>query len=69
MEAEYTADSVIPAELLGIRELLGELGVKHEKPKPLRVDNQAAMKQLDGETAFAKAKHIDIRVKFVGFYI
>ncbi|KAJ8535207.1 hypothetical protein ON010_g13531 [Phytophthora cinnamomi] len=68
MEAEYTAASVMAAELLGIRELLGELGVKHEEPMPLRVDNQAALKQLDGETASAKAKHIDIRIKFVGYY-
>ena len=32
---------------------------------PLRVDNQAALKQLDGEKASAKAKHIDMRIKFV----
>ncbi|CAI5703008.1 unnamed protein product [Peronospora effusa] len=33
---------------------------------PLRVDNQATLKQLDGERASAKAKHIDVRIKFVG---
>ncbi|KAE8915867.1 hypothetical protein PF005_g19500 [Phytophthora fragariae] len=56
------------AELLGVRELFGELGVKHEVPMTLRVDSQAALKQLEGEGASAKAKHIDVRIKFVGDY-
>ncbi|KAE8915492.1 hypothetical protein PF003_g1041 [Phytophthora fragariae] len=30
--------------------------------------SQAALKQLDGEGAFAKTKHIDVRIKFVGDY-
>ncbi|KAK1948099.1 hypothetical protein P3T76_000389 [Phytophthora citrophthora] len=68
MEAEYTAASVLATELLGIRELLGEIGVSHEEPMALRVDSQAALKQLEGETASAKAKHIDVRIKFVGCY-
>ncbi|KAE9159173.1 hypothetical protein PF004_g31638 [Phytophthora fragariae] len=68
MEAEYTAASVMATELLGVRELLGELRVKHEVPITLRVDNQAALKQLEGEGASAKAKHIDVRIKFVGDY-
>ncbi|OWZ15005.1 polyprotein [Phytophthora megakarya] len=34
----------------------------------LQVENQAALKQLDGEGASAKAKHIDVRIKFVGDY-
>ncbi|OWZ16110.1 polyprotein [Phytophthora megakarya] len=68
MEAEYTAASVLGAELLGIRELLKELGAKSEMPMPLRIDNQAALKQLDGELASGKAKHIDVRIKFIGCY-
>ncbi|POM72016.1 Integrase catalytic core protein [Phytophthora palmivora] len=68
MEAEYTAASVLGAELLGIWELLKELGVKSELPMPLRVDNQAALKQLDGETTSGEAKHIDVRIKFIGCY-
>eukprot|EP00644_Phytophthora_capsici_P002201 jgi/Phyca11/62804/gw1.27.513.1 len=61
MEAEFTAASVMATELLGIGQLLEELGVAYAKPMPLRVDNQAALKQLDGESASAKAKHIDVR--------
>jgi hypothetical protein len=53
-------------ELLGVRELLGELGVAHISPMTLCVDNQAALKQLDGEGSSSKAKHIDVRIKFVG---
>ncbi|GMF60978.1 unnamed protein product [Phytophthora fragariaefolia] len=68
MEAEYTAASVMATELLGVLELLGELNVKHVVPMTLRVDNQAALKQLEGEGASEKAKHIDVRTKFVGDY-
>ncbi|KAE8991327.1 hypothetical protein PR001_g21255 [Phytophthora rubi] len=68
MEAEYTAASVMTTELLGVHELLGVLGVEHEVPMTLRVDNQAELKQLEGEGASAKAKHIDLRIKFVGDY-
>ncbi|OWY93240.1 polyprotein [Phytophthora megakarya] len=68
MEADLTAASVLSAELLGIRKLLKELGVKNLEPTPPRVDNQAALKQLDGESSSKKAKHIDVRVKFVGHH-
>ncbi|CAI5730849.1 unnamed protein product [Peronospora farinosa] len=68
MEAEFTAASLMARELLGVRELLQELNLKLEEPMPLRVDNQAALKQLDGERASAKAKHIDVRIKFVGCF-
>ncbi|KAE9289670.1 hypothetical protein PF008_g25829 [Phytophthora fragariae] len=66
MEAEHTAASVMATELLGVRELLGKLGITHASPMSLRVDNQAALKQLDGEGSSSKAKHIDVRIKFVG---
>ncbi|KAE8998590.1 hypothetical protein PR002_g18698 [Phytophthora rubi] len=47
MEAEYTVASVMATELLG------ELGITHASPMTVRVDNQAALKQLlieQGET-------------------
>lgn len=65
MEAEYTATSVMGQELLGIRELLNELDVAFVEPLVLKVDNQAALKQLEGERASSKAKHIDVRIKFI----
>ncbi|POM68328.1 Integrase catalytic core protein [Phytophthora palmivora] len=69
MEAEYTAASVVAQEMLGVRELLGELRVPLETPMGLRVDNQAVLKQLGGEQSSGKAKHIDVRIKFVGDYV
>ncbi|POM58057.1 Retrovirus-related pol Polyprotein [Phytophthora palmivora] len=65
MEAEYTAASRLSQEQLGIREILGEFGVAFAEPMVLRDDNQAALKQLEGEKASSKAKHIDTRIKFV----
>jgi hypothetical protein len=44
MEAEFTAASVMATELLGVRELVGELGLEYSSPMSLRVDNQAALK-------------------------
>ncbi|GMF47819.1 unnamed protein product [Phytophthora fragariaefolia] len=55
-----------PRCILGVRELLGELGVKLEEPMSLRVDNQAAFKQLEGEVSSAKAKHINVCINFAG---
>ncbi|POM64836.1 Integrase catalytic core protein [Phytophthora palmivora] len=69
MEAEYTAASVVAQEMLGVREFLGELKVPLKAPMELRVDNQAAQKQLGGEQSSGKAKHIDVRIKFVGDYV
>uniref|UniRef100_A0AAV1VBX8 Integrase catalytic domain-containing protein n=1 Tax=Peronospora matthiolae TaxID=2874970 RepID=A0AAV1VBX8_9STRA len=65
MEAEFVAASETARELLGIREMLGEVGMAPELPMTLHVDNQAAIRQLDGEATSMKAKHIDVRVKFV----
>ncbi|OWZ07207.1 putative mitochondrial protein [Phytophthora megakarya] len=68
MEAEYTEVSVMATELLGVRGLLRKLNVILKVPMALRVDNLAALKQLDGEGVSAKAKHLDVRIKFVGDY-
>ena len=65
MEAEFVAASEIARELLGVREMLSEIGMTPELPMLMRVDNQAAIRQLEGEASSLKAKHIDVRVKFV----
>ena len=65
MEAEYTAASIVGKEMLGVKELIGELGLELVMPMTLMVDNQAAIKQLSGDKASAKAKHIDVRIKFI----
>ncbi|KAE9261643.1 hypothetical protein PF008_g32798 [Phytophthora fragariae] len=64
MEAEFVAASQVTAEMLGIVELLSEIGIKVEVPYKLHVDNQA-VKQIEGEDTSGRAKHIDIRLKFI----
>ncbi|KAE9207773.1 hypothetical protein PF004_g16945 [Phytophthora fragariae] len=65
MEAEFVAASQVTAEMLGVVELLSEIGIKVEVPYKLHVDNQAAIKQIEGEDTSGRAKHINIRLKFI----
>ncbi|OWZ11908.1 polyprotein [Phytophthora megakarya] len=45
-----------------------ELGVKPKVQMLLHVDNQAALKRLNGESVSAKSKHVNIKLTFVGSY-
>ena len=65
MEAEFVAASKQARELLGIREMLNEIGKPPALPMVLHGDNMAALKQLAGEASFLKTNHIDLRTKFV----
>ncbi|CAI5708159.1 unnamed protein product [Peronospora effusa] len=65
MEAEFVAASEQARKLLGIREILCEIVKPPAFPMVSHVDNQAAIKQSAGEASSLKAKHIDVRVKFV----
>ena len=47
MEAEFIAASQAGIELLGLKKLFGEMGMKIVKPMPMWMDNQAAIKQLE----------------------
>ena len=68
MEAEFVAESEVARELLGLREMLCEVGVEPALPMQLRVDNQAAIAQNAGEASSLKAKHLDARLKFLCDY-
>ncbi|CAH0490301.1 unnamed protein product [Peronospora farinosa] len=48
--------------------LLREIGMEPELLMPIRIDNQAAICQINGEATLAKAKHIDVRLKFLCEY-
>uniref|UniRef100_A0AAV1TE48 Polyprotein n=1 Tax=Peronospora matthiolae TaxID=2874970 RepID=A0AAV1TE48_9STRA len=61
MEAEYVAASQTSAEMIGIVELLKEIGVQMQSCTTLHVDNQAAIAQIKGEDTSGRAKHIDVR--------
>lgn len=55
---------MVVARILGLRELLGEFGVKCKEPMMLNVDNQVALKQLEEDGTTAKSNHVDVRIKF-----
>ena len=65
MEAEFVAASEMERELLGLREMLSEVGIAPALPMKLYVSNQAAISQISGEASLVKAKHIDVRLKFL----
>lgn len=67
MEAECTAASVVVARMVDIKELLGETGMDGVMPISLKVDNQAALNRLPIESS-SKARHIDVKIKFVICY-
>ena len=65
MEAEFVAASEVAREVLGLREMLREIGLEPALPMQLHVDNQAAISQIAGEASSLKAKHVDVRLKFL----
>nr|CCA18855.1 pol polyprotein putative [Albugo laibachii Nc14] len=56
------------SELLGLRQLFQELGIKIAEPMKMKMDNQAAIKQLESEKSTASAKHVEIHFKFTCHY-
>ena len=65
MEAEFVAASHTMAEMLGIIELLQDIGMAMQKQSIMRVDNQAAIAKIEGEDTSGRVKHSDVRYKFV----
>ncbi|CEG48170.1 FOG: Transposon-encoded proteins with TYA, reverse transcriptase, integrase domains in various combinations [Plasmopara halstedii] len=65
MEADFVAASETARELLGIQEMLKEVGLAPTQPMTMHVDNQATIRQIEGETSSLEARHIDVRLKFV----
>ena len=69
MEAELVAAYEQARELIGIREMLSEIGNPLALPMLLHVDNQAALKHMVSDASSLRAKHIDARMKFVCDYV
>ena len=65
LEAEYIAGSEIVKEILGVQQLLQEIGLKVQTPLPLKVDNAEAIRQISQESSSQKLKHVDMRYKFL----
>ena len=68
MEAEFVAASEVARELLGIREMLREIGMEPALPMAMRIDTRASICHINGEATSTKAKHIDVRLKFICDY-
>ena len=68
MEAEFIAASQAGRGMLGIRHFIQELSIKFAEPIKVKMDNQAAIKQLENQKSMASAKHVNIRFKFICDY-
>ena len=64
MEAEFFAASEVARELI-LHQMLGEVGMAPVVPMLMHVDNQAAICQIEGEASSIKAKHINVRYKYL----
>ena len=60
-EAEYISASSAGQEILWMRSLLQELGMKIEGPSKLHVDNLSALWVLKNPEHHGRMKHIDIK--------
>nr|CCA27808.1 PREDICTED: hypothetical protein [Albugo laibachii Nc14] len=65
MEVEFTSASNVGRELLGLRELVNEIGFPLTESMVMELDNQAAIRQLESEDSMNRAKHVDIRAKLI----
>ena len=68
MEAEFVAAREVAREIIGLRQMLMEIGMEPVVPMLIHVDNQAAISQIEGEASSRKAKHIEVRLKFIKDY-
>lgn len=67
-ESEYVVASLGAKELLGLKELAGELGLQVALPMSMKMDNQAGIRQVENEASSCKAKHVDVRLKLTCDY-
>jgi hypothetical protein len=68
-EAEYFALSEVAKEILFVKQLLENIGIKIEYPIEIKVDNIGAMFLANNFSISQRTKHIDIRRHFVRGYI
>ncbi|POM57760.1 Mitochondrial Carrier (MC) Family, partial [Phytophthora palmivora] len=68
VEAEFVAASVGGQNVLDLHELFGEIGLPVKLPIEMMIDNQAALKQITSEASSGRAKHVDVKVKFLRDY-
>jgi len=66
-EAEYMAINDVAKEIMWMRMILGELGLKVVTPTIIYVDNQPAIRISENDSEHDRTKHIDIRHFFSRF--
>ncbi|KAG3085442.1 hypothetical protein PI125_g19220 [Phytophthora idaei] len=69
MEVEFVAFSQVSSELIGMHELVEEVGISTQAPMVLHVDSQATFQHMVGEDAFGKAEHIGVCLKFIKDFV
>uniref|UniRef100_A0AAV1SZ62 Polyprotein n=1 Tax=Peronospora matthiolae TaxID=2874970 RepID=A0AAV1SZ62_9STRA len=68
VEAEFASASHVVRKLLGLRELMREIGFQVEAPMSMLMDNQSVIRQLETEGSVSSVKHVDVRIKFICDY-
>ena len=64
-EAEYRSIAMTVCEVMWLKQLLKDLGVKHLGSTPLHCDNQAALAIATNPVHHEKTKHVDIDCHFI----
>lgn len=64
-EAEYRAMALTTTELIGVKNLLGELGFTYNEPLPMHCDNQAAIYIANNPVFHERTKHIEVDCHFI----
>ena len=67
-EAEWVALSEAVKEIIFVLQLLESLEIKVELPIIVRIDNVGAIFMSGNKTTTSRAKHVDIRTKYVNEY-
>ncbi|XP_042056533.1 uncharacterized protein LOC121801150 [Salvia splendens] len=64
-EAEYRAMAHTATEMIGVKNLLGELGFTFNEPLPMHCDNHAAIYIANNPVFHERTKHIEVDCHFI----
>ena len=64
-ESEYRAAAEVTRELIWLRRMLRELGIKQESPSEIKEDNQACIKMVENPMISLRNKHIEMDCHFI----
>jgi hypothetical protein len=64
-EAEYRAMTLTASELIWIKQLLADLGIKNQEPMKMCCDNQPARHIASNPVFHERTKHIEVDCHFI----